>query len=401
MISNLVLVVIIGCSTVNNTNDEIKIADNKISKKLESKRLIFSSKAVISNFTDTFKLPEGKHEKLELSTDNGNGNFKIKIPNNSDFKIVFKKATSFKIIDNDATDGFAIVNMPESIMEGYIKVQDQAQSNSSDKLTIEDKLYYSKQDLSVLSPSEKDKCYKLGSKPFPVPNDWHNDDGNDYIIRFNNFGIKKAEMRWFKNDKVDYPNGIKEVGIEGGTVELAGIGKIEIPSGALSQKTTVVLKEELESKEIIDINGNKSIIFASPMIKLHPFGLHLNKKAIIYLNTNISILGNNSPSILSLAYSDDNYNWQELEYENKSKTIYDRTISEGYFFSKLGFFSKFIPYITFIHNNKGFIPIPPPNNLENNNKFRIRSDNPYPVQIFTFNSNLVDPFLTKKKILTN
>ncbi|MFN4150610.1 MAG: hypothetical protein ACK4IX_06680 [Candidatus Sericytochromatia bacterium] len=31
MISNLVLVVIIGCSTVNNTNNEIKIADNKIS----------------------------------------------------------------------------------------------------------------------------------------------------------------------------------------------------------------------------------------------------------------------------------------------------------------------------------------------------------------------------------
>lgn len=313
MVSNLVLVVIIGCSTVNNTNNEIKIADNKISKKLEPKKLTFSSKAVISTFTDTFKLPEGKHEKIELSTDNVNGNFKIKIPNNSEFKVIFKKSNSFKIVDNDATDGLAIVNMPEDIMDGYIKLQDQSQSNSSDKLTIEDKLYYSKQDLSVLSSSEKDKWYKLGSKPFPVPNDWHNDDGNDYILRFNNSGIKKAEMRWFKNDKTDYPNGIKEVGIEGGTVELSGIGKIEIPEGALTQKTTVVLKQELESKEIIvrTMKGHEFVEDdpASPLLRIEPMGLKLNKQALVYIETDKARLGNNHPRSLYILMSKDKNEW--------------------------------------------------------------------------------------------
>ncbi|MFN4150993.1 MAG: hypothetical protein ACK4IX_08610, partial [Candidatus Sericytochromatia bacterium] len=42
-------------------------------------KLHFESKAITQTLTETFSIPNGKHLKLELSSDNNNGNFKIKI----------------------------------------------------------------------------------------------------------------------------------------------------------------------------------------------------------------------------------------------------------------------------------------------------------------------------------
>jgi hypothetical protein len=179
MIENLALLIIkIATYTyfsdmLKNPSEKICIATNT-NQIVEPPILTFESKVVNQPLQKVFKLPEGDDKK------------KIKIPLNGKFQLVFEKASSVSkkkeddddkkaiIIDNDATDGTATIQLPESIMEGFIKVQNE-ETNVS-KLTVEDKLYYSKTDLTELKPNEKkedkEKCYRLGSKIFPVPDEF-------------------------------------------------------------------------------------------------------------------------------------------------------------------------------------------------------------------------------------
>lgn len=314
MISNLITLMVISfnlsISNIANYN-HIKLASAQIEeeKKLEPKTLTFSQKAITHKLKIKSKLPKLKYTKLELSTETSNDISKIKIPETGNFKITFDKGDKFEITDRDATDGNATVQLPESVMEGFIKVQDEVESNTTKKLTFEDKLYYNNQELK----NDTSNWYQIGKRPFPVPSNWYSEDGNKYVLRFNNSGIKKAEFRWFKADKVEFPNGIKEIGREGGVVELKGVGRIELPQGALKDKTVVVLKEELQSKEIVVTDEYFESFTpydpASPLMRIEPLGLKLNKPALVYVETDKARLGNNHPGLMHYEVTRDKNKW--------------------------------------------------------------------------------------------
>lgn len=336
MIENLALLIIkIATYTyfsdmLKNPSEKICIATNT-NQIVEPPILTFESKVVNQPLQKVFKLPEGDGIELSFITKpEKDDKKKIKIPLNGKFQLVFEKASSVSkkkeddddkkatIIDNDATDGTATIQLPESIMEGFIKVQNE-ETNVS-KLTVEDKLYYSKTDLTELKPNEKkedkEKCYRLGSKIFPVPDDFHSDDGSKYILRFENTGTKTFAMKWYKSNKVDYPIGTAEITPEkGGVVELQGVGRLEIPVGAVDKPTIISMKQELTAPEIF-VSGNgfysNNRDYLSSVVKLEPFGLKLNKPAKIHLETDKARLGNNSYKVIDWYESQDKLLWQEI-----------------------------------------------------------------------------------------
>ena len=72
---------------------------------------------------------------------------KIKIPESGDFKIVFQKGSEFKIADNDATDGEAIIKVPQGIFSTYAKVQNSQELDPNAKIYYQDHLYHIKDNL--------------------------------------------------------------------------------------------------------------------------------------------------------------------------------------------------------------------------------------------------------------
>lgn len=309
LISTMVIAFNLSISNIEIYNP-IKLSSAQIEEeeKLVPKDLTFTPKAITHKLKIKSKLPKLKYTKFELSSETSNSINKIKIPEKGGFKITFEKGAKFEITDRDATDGNAIVQLPESVMNAFIKVQDEVESNTTKKLVLEDKLYYSNQELK----NDTNSWYQIGKRPFPVPNSWYSEDGNKYVLRFNNSGIKKAEFRWFKADKVEFPNGIKEIGTEGGIVELKGVGRIELPQGALKDKTVVVLKEELQSKEIVSHSMHGDTIMydpASPLMRIEPLGLKLNKPALVYVETDKARLGNNHPGLMRYEVTRDKNEW--------------------------------------------------------------------------------------------
>lgn len=347
LISLVTMLFTASCNFVTQTqNDEVKPdfdivkADFKIKQDAQPQpqMLTFESKVVNQPLQTVFKLPEKDGIELSFITKpEKDYKKKIKIPLNGKFQVIFEKASTVSkkkddddkkatIIDNDATDGTATIQLPESIMEGFIKVKnenedDDKKSNQS-KLIVEDKLYYSKTELNVLKPNEKkekddkEKWYRLGSKIFPVPEDFHSDDGSKYILRFENTGTKNFAMKWYKSRKFDYPVGTVEITPEkGGVVELQGVGRLEIPAGAVDKPTIVKMVQELNAPEIF-VSGNgyysNDRDYLSSVVKLEPFGLKLNKPAKIHLETDKARLGNNSYKVIDWYESKDKVLWQGI-----------------------------------------------------------------------------------------
>lgn len=365
--------------------------------------LTFESKVVNQPLQTVFKLPEKDGIELSFITKSEKDDKKkIKIPLNGNFQVIFEKASTVSkkkddddkkatIIDNDATDGTATIQLPESIMEGFIKVKnenedDDKKSNQS-KLTVEDKLYYSKTELNVLKPNEKkekddkEKWYKLGSKIFPVPEDFHSDDGSKYILSFENTGTKTFAMKWYKSRKFDYPVGTSEITPEkGGVVELQGVGRLEIPAGAVDKPTIVKMKQELNAPEMLydfehhsvmgdtsKLIGTREYDFISSVVRLEPFGLDLKQRAVMYLETDKARLGNNMPTVIHWQNSQDKRYWELQADKDGRETPFEKwTDNMGTYIEKFQYYTKTITaYMTPTANFKSIlIEVPVQDNLQ-------------------------------------
>ncbi|MFN8670582.1 MAG: hypothetical protein U0457_00675 [Candidatus Sericytochromatia bacterium] len=207
---------------------------------------------------------------------------------------------------------------------------------------------------------EEGTWYKLGKRAVSIPSEWKADNGNNYVLNFKNEGISNFILRGYKQDNANdfsYPDGVNLIGVKGGVVELTGVGKLELPEGALDKDTFISMKQELQAYQYIIYSGEHPTVYdyISPVIKIEPFGLKLNKTAKIYAETDIKRLGDNHPYVLkdSGSFSIDKKKWitsydifpdgiKKLDW----KTNFPATINQ------LGFFAKFI--FNFMKYNSGY-----------------------------------------------
>lgn len=317
IINSILLSLVIGCNISNTNTIHLYQTELKVESKNEAKILNFESKVIKKSLEKSSKIPTGKEIKLNLDILSG-GTDKIKIPENGEFSLVFESNSSYKITDNDATDGEAKIQLPSDVLETYINTSYQ-ENNQNSKLDFEDKLYYLKDTLT-----KSDDIYRIGKRLFPIPDSWHSDDGKKYILRFKNNGIKKADLRFYQSDKVDYPSGIAEIDKSGGTVELAGVSKLEIPEGAITDKTVIVVKQELQGKDPLtpfppshSEKRESYLDYISPLIRIEPMGLKLNKKATLYFNqVDLKRLGNNNPCVIEFDFSREQNIWYGFPMES-------------------------------------------------------------------------------------
>lgn len=141
--------------------------------------------------------------------------------------------------------------------------------------------------------AERSLWWQVGSRTLPVPSAWKSSDGEKYVLRLNNQGVTDLTFRWYKtpNQAVALPPGTAEIGPAGGTVELPGVAKLEIPAGALSQTEVVRIIEEKQApsllvsppddpqKPFISIGGPYE--YFTSFIRVEPFQLDLQKPATV------------------------------------------------------------------------------------------------------------------------
>lgn len=239
----------------------------------------------------------------------------VKIPETGSFQLKLTEGPVFKIVDQDATDGSALIQMPAATIKTWLHLSQNWRQNSS--LEIEDPLYYVKDTVSTQKKSwlSSLRWLSMGLRPLPVPTEWASPYGKDLVLNFTAKDVSSFQMIWLRNDEkpADPPFGIKEIGPEGGTVELPGVGKLEIPAGALDEPVTIRLSQKQEHPIIIkdkELFTNKLSYYdyMGPILKIEPLGLKMNKNGLVYLNfseDNKKRLGNNSPSILDWVYFSD------------------------------------------------------------------------------------------------
>lgn len=305
MLNGLLLSLVISCNVVvSPTTNSYQISSEKQLGKL----LNFESRVKYEGLeVDKAEL---KTERIKLDLDVlDSGTDKIKIPVYGEFNLIFESSNVYRISDNDASDGEARVQLPSEVLEMYINTK-YTDNESNTSLKIEDKLYYLSDNLA------KDKTYRLGKRLFPIPNDWHSEDKERYVLRLKNNGISKADIKFYKSDVVDYPSGIKEIGEEGGVIELRGVGRLEIPKGSIPKKTVVVMKQELQGREPLDLGSSHSdkrmplADYVSPLVRIEPMGLKLKKDATLSLDyVDLKRLGNNHPRVLHYRFSLDQDHW--------------------------------------------------------------------------------------------
>ncbi len=326
-----------SCNQIPNTRDTNVRPDNEFrlpivkagfeTKAVQPQLLHFESKVIPQSLSTISTLPTTTFNEFHMKV-NGSPKNIVKIPVSGTFKIIFETGSTFQYIDSDATDGEAIIQIPSGFFDGYMRViRDIHDRTGTPQITIEDSLYYIKQDIIDLNTNGKntvDSWYHLGKRALPIFPNWYNNDGTKYILNFTNSGVKDLAFRWYNNNQTefDYPLGIREITPSGGIVELPGVGKLDIPEGALSQTTTIVMKQELEAYEVFPYRKTQEQKrledFVSPIVRIEPMGLELNKPALINLETDLVRVGNNHPSLINWFISSDKLIWNTLELKNYS-----------------------------------------------------------------------------------
>ncbi|MGE3724264.1 MAG: hypothetical protein AB7I41_01840 [Candidatus Sericytochromatia bacterium] len=231
---------------------------------------------------------------VRFMTQAKNGKQQVKIPENGAFQLVLEAGTGKKleILDGDASDGQATIRLPQHSYEALLHLQGQWKPNSS--LEVSDELYYVKDTLSSKQgkPIDLNRWFLLGVRPVPVPSDWYNPDGQNLVLKFKTDTVKEFQMAWWTtNQQAAYPPGIKQIGPAGGTVELQGVAKLDLPAGALSAPTVVVMRQQKEvaSRKQNCTNPNDpddcapGWVFAAPIVKIEPMGMTLNQIARLNL----------------------------------------------------------------------------------------------------------------------
>ena len=289
----------------------------------------------------------GVHHTLNLSTGPA-GNQNIQIPSNRPFKIVFKGGGSgLSVVDNNALDGEATVQLPSGMLEGYLQATGSDQSKPKQRITYSDALYHSEQ---ILTHSEKPQWYRISKRPMPIPADWHSEDGADYVLHFDNQGQEQISFRWYPvdNEEPDYPVGMKLIGPEGGVVELPGVGKLELPAGALTEKTLVRMSQVFEGvTEILSLDGGtykykREKDFISPVVKIEPLNLKLVNPGILYLQTDLERLGTNAPGFIDWMHASDLDEWSHIDTKSDGLSQSQWTVNMPVEVYELEYYAKTI-----------------------------------------------------------
>ena len=84
------------------------------------------NKSLMQYIKSNNDLQNGNALDIKLSTSIGGDKNSIQIPENGSFSITFQAGTTFQTIDNDARDGQAVIQMPTSVMEGFLRVSGKA-----------------------------------------------------------------------------------------------------------------------------------------------------------------------------------------------------------------------------------------------------------------------------------
>ena len=101
----------------------------------------------------------------------------------------------------------------------------------------------------------------------------------------------------------DNPHVAKEIGPEGGMVELENVARLEIPAGALDKPTLIKIYQMLRVQSNKERPAISSLDpfgriepgedFITPVVRLEPFGMTLNVAAKLYLPTDAARVGIN------------------------------------------------------------------------------------------------------------
>jgi hypothetical protein len=278
----------------------------------------------------------------------------VKTPSTGSFQLELTEGPVFKIVDQDATDGSALIQMPAATLNTWLKLSQNWGQNSS--LEIEDPFYYLKDTVGAQKQNGigDQRSFRIGLRPLPVPEEWQSPYGKDFVFNFTTRDASSFQMIWVRNNEKPArpPFGIKEIGPEGGTVELPGVGKIEIPAGALSEKQIISLKQVMNApvalSEFSFPGGGDRIEqdYVSSVLEVQPKGLRFNKDFYpkITLNVNLERLGNNTPAVLSYVFSDDiSYvggGWRRLPRLMPIPSTSEELLSHPSLLKETGFFAR-------------------------------------------------------------
>ncbi len=211
--------------------------------------------------------------------------YQVKIPTSGQFELKLKEGSRYKVLDNDATDGQAVIQMPASTLKTWMHLNRNWRSDS--ELKVEDPLYYLSDTLSSARKQwfSRTRWLSMGLRPLPVPSEWKSPQGNDFVLNMTAKNVSSFSMIWLqqKNKQASYPPGIKEIGPEGGIVELPGIITLQIPENALDSKQIIRIEQMKEVQEYPDydpIEGPDAIDIVPP-VRFFPENLKLSKPGSI------------------------------------------------------------------------------------------------------------------------
>ncbi|MGE3724274.1 MAG: hypothetical protein AB7I41_01890 [Candidatus Sericytochromatia bacterium] len=301
---------------------------------------------------------------IEFKSKEAKGKRQILMPETGEFMLTLEAGPRFELLDKDARDGEARVQMPASTLKTWVHLEE-AKDNS--RLDVSDELYYVKDTLSKERKhkghhDERDnKWFKLGLRPIPVPSDWYSPDGQAFVLRFKANQIKEFELLLQKQrGEAPFPPGIKQIGPAGGTVELPGVGKLEVPASALLAPVVISMRQVVSTYPFNDFT------FVSPIVKMNPTGLTFQKPAVMRLSTffknwpyHIGLIQMISCPELKTSPLQ-NVNCQSLDFETKQINPQFNNIDEvGYLVNHFSYFAKLTDNDFLISTNT--LPAPKPN----------------------------------------
>lgn len=292
-------------------------------------------------------------------------NYQVKIPKTGQFELKLKEGNRYRILDNDATDGTAVIQMPASTLKTWIHLHRNWRTDS--ELEIEDPLYYLTDTLSTQRKKwfSRTRWLSLGLRPLPVPLEWGSNHGNDFVLNLTAKNVSSFSMVWLQknSEPAPPPFGVKEIGPEGGIVNLPGIGRLEIPAGALENRQTIRMEQIREAEApvstfLLPDKSRLELDYISPVVSITPHNIKFSegKSASLTLNIDRNRLGNNSPGIVDYKYSStlSPTVWEALPRKRPLPDFENYPVDHPFLVDKLGFFSAVIDK-TILPNSGGYI----------------------------------------------
>ena len=135
----------------SNAQTEKSSTNFKIKNETPEPQTLTFPSLVPNQTLSTTSLPSGSSQQLNFITESeGSASSNtILMPDNGQFQVTFQSGSTFSVIDNDARDGSATVQMPTGVLDGYLRLEGQASTDTlTRKITYADGLYYVSQEIN-------------------------------------------------------------------------------------------------------------------------------------------------------------------------------------------------------------------------------------------------------------